>query len=288
MGMTVTGLRRSVHPDPLNCARAGSNLRLLREGSLDVLFVVGRWAYTFFALCVPAPHSFPRNSSFRRDDDRWAAPSLGAGSSDYDESTTRLVLASVSPRRAAILERAGYRFMQAASGIDEQRALDGDSVGVVVGIAESKATCVSARFPGRVVIAADTSVVVDGEMLGKPGCSEGARRMLLRLRGREHNVITGVCVVSAGLVRSGYQSTRVRFRGYALSELESYVSSGLPLDKAGAYGIQDRTFAPVSSYDGCYLNVVGLPLCVASRLLSGAGILPDAGSTRCAGHRDAS
>ena len=193
-----------------------------------------------------------------------------------------LTLASASPRRVEILKSAGYRFGRAASRLDERSVPGTGPAAVTVRIAEAKAREVSARIPGSVIIAADTSVVLDGEALGKPDSAAEARRMLMGLRGRWHEAITGVCVVAAnGRLRSASATTRVSVRSYGRKELEDYLASGLPMDRAGAYGIQDRPFAPVRTYDGCYLNVVGLPLCVAADLLAWAGIVPDAGDPRC-------
>ena len=125
-------------------------------------------------------------------------------------------------------------------------------------------------------IGADSVVVLDGEILGKPGDSAEARSMLKALRGRPHEVITGLALDAEDCSFSDTVSTAVRMRAYSDDELEAYVASGRPLDKAGAYAIQDRDFGPVERVDGCYLNVVGLPLCEVSRGLRALGWqLPD-------------
>jgi septum formation protein len=127
-----------------------------------------------------------------------------------------------------------------------------------------------------VIVGADSVVVLDGRALGKPRDAADAGRMLAELRGRPHEVISGVALVAAEGCHRGAVRTRVEMRPYADEEIERYVASGRPLDKAGAYAIQDRAFGPVERIDGCYLNVVGLPLCEVSRGLRALGWpLPD-------------
>lgn len=116
------------------------------------------------------------------------------------------------------------------------------------------------------VIGADTIVVADGDLLGKPRDAAEAEAMLKRLRGREHRVITGVAVVNARTaeIYTAHEVTTVNMRNYSDEEIRRYIQRGEPFDKAGAYAIQDPLFRPVASWDGCYLNVVGLPLCSAA------------------------
>ncbi len=199
----------------------------------------------------------------------------------------RLILASESPRRAAILGAAGYRFEIASSGVAEQFDPHSDPCEIAVRFARAKAMTVQNRAYGSVVIGADTIVFIDGKLLGKPSTAEDARRMLLRLRGRRHSVVTGVCVASEETVRTGFKTTEVSFRSYASHEIDDYLATGLPFDRAGAYGIQDEPFSPVESYEGCYLNVMGLPMCVTGGLLKDFGIGPVAGRVECAGHATA-
>ena len=196
----------------------------------------------------------------------------------------RLVLASASPRRTAILRAAGYLFEAASSGVDERADPVSGPCETAVSVARDKALAVHRRAADSVVIGADTVVVAGGELLGKPASPQDARRMLLGLRGRRHRVITGMCVVSGTTVSTGFETTEVSFRSYASLEIDEYLATGLPFDRAGAYGIQDAPFSPVSSYDGCYLNVVGLPMCVAGRLLKDFGIEPEGNRVGCAGH----
>ena len=199
----------------------------------------------------------------------------------------QLILASASPRRAAILRAAGYRFDVTTSGVHELLDPLSEPCQFAVSVAKEKAMSVRERVAGSVVIGADTIVVVDGRMLGKPVSPEEARRMLRMLRGRRHVVVTGVCVASQSAVTTGFQTTEVSFRRYASHEIDDYLATGLPFDRAGAYGIQDEPFSPVDSFEWCYLNVVGLPMCVTGGLLKDFGIGPANGRVECAGHEAA-
>ncbi len=180
----------------------------------------------------------------------------------------RLCLASESPRRARILSDAGLVFDVEPARVDEDAVDAPDPAAKAVRLAELKAGEVAERSTGAAVIAADTLVVLGGDVLGKPGSPREAVAMLRRLRGRTHAVVTGVAVAGPGGRASGAETTTVRFRAYSDDEIEEYVAGGSPLDKAGAYGIQDEDFSPAESLTGCYLNVVGLPLCLAGRLLT--------------------
>jgi MAF protein len=184
------------------------------------------------------------------------------------------------------MSQAGFEFDVVSAAVDESAALAGASPsGAALALAAAKARAVAARRPDSAVLGADTVVALDGQLLGKPASPAEALGMLARLRGREHDVVTGVAVVWQGRLWSGAGLTRVTIRPFLDREAHEYVSGGSPLDKAGGYGIQDRPFAPVERYDGCYLNVVGLPLCVAGRLLREAGVLSGAGPLpACPGH----
>lgn len=206
----------------------------------------------------------------------------------------RLILASGSPRRAEILSDAGIDFEISPADIDEDAVLanGAELVDAVKELALAKAQSVASRrsdrhiLAGEYVLGADTIVVLDGEVLGKPGSAADAVEMLQRLNGKQHEVITGIAVVNpAGETHTKHVSTSVFFRNLDEGEIAEYVSSGSSLDKAGGYGIQDRSFAPVASYDECYLNVVGLPMCAASELLGQSGFPLSAGIS-CAGHAD--
>jgi septum formation protein len=133
---------------------------------------------------------------------------------------------------------------------------------------------VAGRVSEGIVLGADTIVVIDGEALGKPAGAEDARAMLRRLRGREHEVVTGIAVVDArsGRSESAAVASRVRMAEYSESEIDAYVVTGEPLDKAGAYAIQGRGRVLVAGYEGSFSNVVGLPLEETARLLAGFGV----------------
>ena len=196
--------------------------------------------------------------------------------------TSPLVLASASPRRATILRRAGFHFTVAPPGdIEETRvAAAAPCDATAAGLAVEKAVSASGQHPGAFALGADTVVALNGRLLGKPRDAADAKTMLERLRGQAHVVVTGVAVAGPHCVVSGTKTTIVRFRCYSDGEIDAYVRSGSPMDKAGAYGIQDRGFAPAAAYTGCYLNVVGLPLCLVLDLLWKAGALVD-GQGRC-------
>ena len=188
-----------------------------------------------------------------------------------------LILASASPRRAAILRRAGFRFTVApAADVEETQPPDATTPEeAAAALAVGKAALAARDHPGAFVLGADTVVVLDGALLGKPRDAAEAGAMLRSLRGRAHTVVTGVAVASPRGVVSGAKTTIVRFRRYSDAEIDAYVRGGSPMDKAGAYGIQDREFGPAAALTGCYLNVVGLPLCLVVDLLREAGALPE-------------
>jgi septum formation protein len=131
---------------------------------------------------------------------------------------------------------------------------------------------------GRLVITADTTVLLNGEILGKPRDKAHARQLLLSLRSRWHHVITGIAVSRKIDGQHRIQATScitpVLMRNYSLAEIDAYIASGDPMDKAGAYGIQHSSFQPTERIDGCYLNVVGLPLCVLVDLLADFNVYP--------------
>ena len=187
---------------------------------------------------------------------------------------TRLVLASGSPRRADLLRAAGYEFDVEIPAIDEDAVLaDVQSPSArAMGVARAKAEAVFARRPDRVVIAADTLVVLGEEVLGKPLDAAAALWMLSRLSGASHEVVTGVAVVGPGAIaRTAFAATHVTFARWPSADLVAYARSGAPLDKAGAYGIQEAAGAFVEGVNGCYFNVVGLPLSRLARLLAECG-----------------
>ena len=198
----------------------------------------------------------------------------------------KLILASASPRRAEILGKAGIDFHIVVTDVDEDALLSGpgDLADVVQGLALEKANTAAEISPGAFVLGADTIVALDGRILGKPESPGHAVEMLHLMSGRAHEVITGVAVVDPdGESQATYVSTSVLLREFDDVEVAGYVATGSPLDKAGGYGIQDSSFAPVKSYDGCYLNVVGLPMCATNDLLENTGLLPTV-NVVCQGH----
>jgi septum formation protein len=192
-----------------------------------------------------------------------------------------LILASASPRRREILTRLGLAFEVSPADVDESERAGEAPQAYVMRLAETKARAVAERRPGSAVLGADTTVVLDGAVLNKPGDLAESERMLRALRGREHVVFTGVAVFCAraqaiaGEAQSKviHVATRVRFRDFSDATLLAYVASGEGLDKAGAYGIQDLGAALVSEVHGSYSNVVGLPAAETVALLEDLGVL---------------
>ena len=170
-----------------------------------------------------------------------------------------LVLASQSPRRAELLRQAGIPFVVRVAAVDEAPLAGERPEEYVVRLAESKARAVEAA-PEEIVLGADTTVVVDGAMLGKPGSQAEARHMLVRLSGRRHQVLTGICLCHRGQVVLDWAATQVWFSAMSRREIREYAASGEPMDKAGAYAIQGLASRYVERIEGCYFNVVGLPV----------------------------
>ena len=182
-----------------------------------------------------------------------------------------LVLASGSPRRRELLTRAGFRFEVQVSNVEELRRQDEDAIRFATRLAREKAEDVFARCePGVVVLGADTVVVCDGEVMGKPADAADAERMLLRLSGRTHQVVTGVAVVwREASAEVAAELTQVTMRTISPQEVSDYVAGGEPMDKAGAYAIQGHAGRWIPRINGCYFNVVGLPLALVTSLLEG-------------------
>ncbi|MGE0362180.1 MAG: nucleoside triphosphate pyrophosphatase, partial [Vicinamibacterales bacterium] len=178
-----------------------------------------------------------------------------------------LVLASASPRRAELLRLAGFVFTVAHAAVDETPRPREPPAAYVRRLAEEKAAAVAAHHPGAVVLGADTTVVADGDIMGKPADDGEAAAMLRRLQGRAHDVLTGVAVVAPGGRNSAVAETRVWMATLSEAEIAAYVASGEPADKAGAYGIQGRAARFITRIDGSYPNVVGLPVAVVHDLL---------------------
>jgi len=182
-----------------------------------------------------------------------------------------IVLASQSPRRRQFFQLLGLTFVADAADVDETPN-GGDPAEIVRGLSRAKARTVAGRHPSALVVGADTIVVLDGVILGKPANGADARRMLRALRGRDHSVLSSVTVIHpSGQEATELAETLVRMRGYTEAELRAYVRSGDPMDKAGAYAIQNAVFRPVSEIAGCYASVMGLPLCHLARAFHRVG-----------------
>ena len=181
-----------------------------------------------------------------------------------------LILASSSPRRRELLTWAGVPFEIDAPDVEEACALPAcEAVGE---ISLRKARAGARAYPGRFILAADTLVVLEGEALGKPTGPEDAKRMLRLLSGRSHKVCTGVTVIAPdGRTDTRTDISLVTFETLSAGEIDDYVATGEPLDKAGAYAIQGRAAPFVSRLEGCWSGVIGLPLYLVRRMLKAAG-----------------
>ncbi len=200
---------------------------------------------------------------------------------------TLLVLASGSPRRRELLGVLGMPFVVRAAGVDETPNPDETPEACAQRLAREKATpppapplLKNSAGEGRetIVIAADTIVVLDGEIFGKPRDAAGAAAMLRRLRGRAHEVMSAIAVVNTvtGKRREALCRSEVRMREYSEAEIAGYIAGGDPLDKAGAYAIQHDGFRPVERFNHCFASVMGLPLCHLTRALRQLGAEPPA------------
>jgi len=190
----------------------------------------------------------------------------------------KLILASGSPRRAEILQSAGLPFTVMSSAVDETPMPGESAHEMVKRLAFAKAELVAARAVGpAIVIAADTVVVLDNTIFGKPRTTEDARQMLEKLSGRTHAVITGVALIRLPDVerRELQETTQVQFGAVDDEEITRYLASGEPFDKAGAYAIQGRAGRYISRIEGCYYNVVGLPLARLCNALADLGWTED-------------
>jgi septum formation protein len=188
-------------------------------------------------------------------------------------SLVRLVLASASPRRAELLGSAGFRFDIDPADVDERQRHGEGVEQYVTRLAVDKASSVASRHPSAAVLGADTAVVVGDHLLGKPSDDDEAAWMLRELSGREHVVLTGLAIMAAGRVVSAVDRSVVRFARLSADEIDWYVASGEPRDKAGAYAIQGLASRFVEAVEGSYSNVVGLPVALFYRLVRDLGVL---------------
>ncbi|HJP91335.1 MAG TPA: Maf family protein [Pyrinomonadaceae bacterium] len=179
----------------------------------------------------------------------------------------KLILASSSPRRTEILNRAGWPHEVMVAGIDESVRPQEDPATYVQRLARSKAEAVAQRLDAGLVLGADTTVVIEGQILGQPRDEADARRMLDLLNGRWHEVMTGVALVRVGgESRVDYETTRVRFAEMNPVEIDWYIATGEAFGKAGAYGIQGKAALFIEEIDGDYFNIMGLPIRLVYKL----------------------
>jgi septum formation protein len=181
-------------------------------------------------------------------------------------ASTTLVLASASPRRAQLLAAAGIACDIRPASIPETRDPGEAAIDYVQRLAAAKAVAISAA-ESEIVLGADTTVVVGDQILEKPEDLADARRMLTLLAGRTHEVITGICLRKGQTRRIAAETTRVRFMPLLPSDIEEYIATGEPFDKAGAYAIQGQASKFIDRIEGCYFNVVGLPVARVWRML---------------------
>jgi septum formation protein len=179
----------------------------------------------------------------------------------------KLILASGSPRRSEIMNSVGWEFTKIAPDIDESEIPGESAADYVRRLAREKADVVAASNPGEIVLAADTTVVINDSIIGKPTDLADARRMIEMLAGSWHEVLTGVAVASNGDTRVGLQRTRVKFAEMTNAEIDFLVKKGDPLDKAGAYAVQAQAALFIEGIEGDYWNVVGLPISLVYELV---------------------
>jgi len=194
-----------------------------------------------------------------------------------DKKSAQILLASNSPRRKELIRLTGWPFRVVPADVDETPLPGEPADRYVLRLAEAKACAVAEEaHPGELVVAADTTVADEGEILGKPQDAAEARQMLTALRGRVHQVYTALAVFdpSSGELVTELAATDVPMRAYTDEEITAYIQTGDPFDKAGSYAIQHPEFRPVSSLTGCYANVVGLPLCHLARAMQRFGVSP--------------
>lgn len=179
----------------------------------------------------------------------------------------KVILASGSPRRAEIMTSVGWAFSKDVPDIDESERPGEHPEAYVQRLAREKAEAVAARHPEEIVLAADTTVVIDDLIIGKPVDIDDAKRMLRMLSGRWHEVLTGVGVTQKGETKIGLQRTRVKFNDLSDREVDFLALRGDPLDKAGAYAVQAQAALFIDAIEGDYWNVVGLPISLVYRLI---------------------
>ncbi len=201
------------------------------------------------------------------------APPLEWPGVKRETGNVKLVLASASPRRAELLRNAGIDFLVRPADIPEQRQDSEPPRQYAMRLAQEKARAVAAHEPGAFVLGADTIVCADEHVLEKPANAADAARMLRLLSGRTHQVTTAVCLVGPDGEETATETTEVVMTAISEEEIRAYVATGEPMDKAGAYAIQGRASRWVTRLDGCYFNVVGLPVPLVYRMLRRHGVI---------------
>lgn len=192
-----------------------------------------------------------------------------------DDSAPKLVLASASPRRRTLLSAAGLSFSIVESRLHERRRPDEPAADFALRMARDKAMAVSKRIADAIVLGADTVVEIDGQVLGKPKHDDDARAMLKLLSGRTHRVVTAFAIAQAGaILEAAAVESRVRFRELGAAEIDTYIASGDPFDKAGSYGIQDGGAGFIAGVEGARDNVMGLPMREVLAALAPHGVIP--------------
>lgn len=179
----------------------------------------------------------------------------------------KLILASGSPRRAEILKSVGWEYEKHVADIDETEFENENPAGYVQRLAREKAEAVAGKYSEALILGADTTVVIDNLIIGKPEDLDDARRMLKLLSGRTHEVLTGVALVKNNLKAVGFERTKVKFAEMNDAEINFLAEKGEPLDKAGAYAVQAQAALFIEGIEGDYWNVVGLPVNLVYRLL---------------------
>lgn len=179
----------------------------------------------------------------------------------------KLILASGSPRRSEILTSVGWEFTKIIADIDETEFAGENPADYVQRLAKTKAEAVAVKYPQMCVLGADTTVVIDNQIIGKPIDLDDAKRMLRLLSGRSHEVLTGVAIVKNGETKVGLQRTKVKFAEMDEKQIEFLAEFGEPLDKAGAYAVQAQAALFIEGIEGDYWNVVGLPISLVYKLI---------------------
>lgn len=186
----------------------------------------------------------------------------------------KIVLASASPRRRELMKYLDVEFEICATDTDEARAENEAAPAMVERLSRWKANAAHQQFPDALIVAADTDVEIDGAILGKPRDADDARAMLNALRDRAHSVFTGLTITENESRETELVHSRVFMRDYSDADIQAYIASGDPFDKAAGYAVQHPGFQPVARVEGCFANVMGLPLCRLYRALARHGEMP--------------